>query len=168
MHPKSWYRLSLFWFAPPLLLLSQPALIAQTLRLSSASAIQGSRVAIEISLESPAGKEPAALQWSLTVPADQLTMEGPLVIGAAAKEAGKSIRCGEARKSTAGNTVACIISGGREVIPNGVVGTLMLKISAKATPGAAHVHVEHALAVSKDSREIALKAAETVVTIRAR
>src|SRR4051794_37632354 len=50
----------------------QPALSAQTLRLSSAAARPGDTVTIEISLASPDGSSPQVLQWETTIPTAQL------------------------------------------------------------------------------------------------
>src|SRR2546425_3124994 len=80
-----WY----FWLTCHCVMFSQAA--GQSLRLSSAAGSPGGRVAIELSLESPAGKEPAALQWETSVPAAKLSLmdENPLA-GPAAQKAGKS------------------------------------------------------------------------------
>jgi hypothetical protein len=142
-------------------------LFAQTLQLSSTEASQGTRLVVEISLKSPQGKEPAALQWEATIPTAELSLiDREIAIGPAAKEAGKSVTCAVKGKTGTTLTSVCILAGGRQQIQNGVIALLMLKVPQEAPIGPARIQVERAIAVSKDVTEVAMKPIETVVSIR--
>jgi hypothetical protein len=143
------------------------ALFAQTLRLSSTAASPGTRVVIEISLNSPQGKEPAALQWEATIPTDELSLiDKEIAPGPAAKEAGKSVTCAVKGKTDKTLTSVCILAGGQRQIQNGVIALLMLKVPHEAPIGPARIQVERAIAVSRDVTEVPIKPIETVVSIR--
>jgi hypothetical protein len=139
---------------------------AQTLQLSSPAASRGSRVVIEISLKSPQGKEPAALQWEATIPTAELSLiDKEIAIGPAAKEAGKSVTCAVKGKTDKALTSVCILAGGRQQIQNGVIALLMLKVPQEAPIGPARIRVERAVAVSKDVTEVPIKPVDAVVSV---
>jgi hypothetical protein len=139
---------------------------AQTLQLSSAAASPGTRVVIEISLKSPQGKEPAALQWEATIPTAELSLiDKEIAIGPAAKEAGKSVTCAVKGKTDKALTSVCILAGGRQQIQNGVIALLMLKVPQEAPIGPARIRVERAVAVSRDVIEVPIKPIDTVVSV---
>jgi hypothetical protein len=139
---------------------------AQTLQLSSPAASRGTRVVIEISLKSPQGKEPAALQWEATIPTAELSLiDKEIAIGPAAKEAGKSVTCAVKGKTDKALTSVCILAGGRQQIQNGVIALLMLKVPQEAPIGPARIRVERAVAVSKDVTEVQIKPVDAVVSV---
>jgi hypothetical protein len=141
----------------------------QSLGLSSAAASQGGRVAIELSLKSPAGKEPAALQWETSVPTAKLSlMDENLLVGPAAQEADKSLSCSVTKKTVEAYTSVCILAGGQKPIQNGVVALLRLRILPKATPGTARIRVVGGTAVSSNLKSIPIAPTETMVVIRAK
>ena len=143
------------------------ALFAQTLELSSAAASRGTRVVIEISLKSPQGKEPAALQWESTIPTAELSLiDNEIAVGPAAKEAGKSVTCAVKGKTDKTLTSVCILAGGGRQIQNGVIALLMLKVPQEAPIGPARIQVARAIAVSRDVTEVPIRPIETVVSIR--
>jgi len=138
----------------------------QSLQLSSAAASRGTRVVIEISLKSPQGKEPAALQWEATIPTAELSLiDKEIAIGPAAKEAGKSVTCAVKGKTDKSLTSVCILAGGRQQIQNGVIALLMLKVPQEAPIGPARIRVERAVAVSNDVIEVPIKPIDTVVSV---
>jgi hypothetical protein len=152
-----------------LLIVPQIAIVGQTLGLSPAAARQGERMEIEISLKSPTGKEPQALQWETTIPAAQLGfVENNLQPGQAAQAAEKSFTCVVKNGSTETRTrtLACVLAGGLKVIPNGVVAVLRLEIPAEAKPGPASIRTGRGIAVLKGPKEIPLAPVERVVTVR--
>jgi len=139
---------------------------AQTLQLSSPAASRGTRVMIEISLKSPQGKEPAALQWEATIPSTQLSLiDKEITIGPAAKEAGKSVTCAVKSKTDRALTSVCILAGGRQQIQNGVIALLILKVPQEAPIGPARIRVEQAVAVSKDVTEVPIEPVDAVVSV---
>jgi energy-converting hydrogenase Eha subunit A len=141
-------------------------LVAQTLQLSSAAASRGTSLVIEISLKSPQGKEPAALQWEATIPTAELNLiDKEIAIGPAAKDAGKSVVCAVKGKTDKALTSVCILAGGQRQIQNGVIAVLMLKVPLNAPIGPARIRVERAIAVSKDVIELPIKPIDTVVSV---
>ena len=142
-------------------------LFAQSLQLSSAAASRGKRVVIEISLKSPQGKEPAALQWEATIPTAELSLaDQQVTVGPAGKQAGKSVTCAVKGKPDKTLTYICILAGGQQQIQNGVIALLMLKVPQEAPIGPARIQVERAIAVSRDVTEVPMNPIETVVSIR--
>jgi hypothetical protein len=164
--PNIWHRLGLVWLACQFWVTPQAAL-AQSLSLSHATASRGDQVAVELSLKSPPGKEPLALQWNTRIPVAQVSLlNDKILLGSTAKEAGKSLNCAVKEKTAKTYTASCILSGGTTPIPNGAIATLKLRISVNAEAGAAHVWVDRVTAASKDLKQVPLPAVEAVVTIR--
>jgi hypothetical protein len=156
----------LFWFLSLLAAFPASTLFAQTLQLSSAAASRGTSVVIEISLKSPQGEEPAALQWEATIPTAELSLvDKQIAIGPAAKEAGKSVTCAVKEKTDNALTSVCILAGGRQQIQNGVVALLMVKIPPAAPIGPARIRIERAIAVSRDVTEVPIKPIDTVISV---
>lgn len=147
--------------------LSGATLSAQTLQLTSAAAFRGGSVEIRISLKSPPGKGPAAVQWEAIIPAEQLSLSD-VAIGPAAREAGKSVSCAVKNRTESTLTSVCILAGGRQQVPSGPIALLRLRVSPQASLGAARIRVERAIAVSKDATEVPMKPVETVVSVRAK
>ncbi len=100
-----------------------------SLTLSSATAAPGSSVALNLTLASPSGSEPAAIQWTLDYPA--ASVAGLSVsAGSAATSAEKSIACA----SSSDSGYICIVSGlNSNTISNGVVGVVSLVLTPNAT-----------------------------------
>ena len=148
-------------------LLLLPGIYGQTLSLPPASAPPGGRVAIEISFKSKAGNEVSTLQWETTIPAARLNFadEG-VVSGAAANAAGKSVNCApKASANSASKTLACILFGGQQAIPDGVIALLRLQVLPEAVPGTAQIRIDQALAVSKDLKRFPIDAVDGTVTV---
>ncbi|MGA1994466.1 MAG: hypothetical protein ABSH45_01695 [Bryobacteraceae bacterium] len=123
-------------------------------------------MAVEISLQSPVGKEPSALQWEAAIPRPQLSFLDQIAsAGQAAQAAGKSVSCAVKTKTSAVHTAVCILYGGREAIHNGVVAVLRLRVAPDAQPGPSRITIDHGLAVYKDLRQVSLDAAETIVKV---
>jgi hypothetical protein len=139
---------------------------AQALRLSPAAAAPGQTAQIQLSLESPRGNSPTALQWELTIPLQLTLAEDSPSAGAAAQAAAKTLNCAPRTKSQTAQTHVCILYGGQQGIENGVVAVLRLKVATDAKPGSAPVTLDQAIAVYKDLKKVSLERAESVVTIR--
>jgi hypothetical protein len=144
-------------------------LVAQTLQLSSASASPGTGVVIEISLKSPQGKEPAALQWEATIPSSQLNLvDKQITAGPAAQEAGKSVACALKGRTDQTVTSVCILAGGQREIRDGVVATLILKVPQEAPIGPAWIRLERAIAVSAGATEVPIESVKSKISISRR
>ena len=139
------------------------SICGQTLHLSAAAGRPGEKVTIEISLDSPAGKAPVALQWETIFPAQLMEVEGDASeTGRAARDSGKSVTCAE-RKAY---SYMCILAGGQKLIANGPIAVLHFRIRAKAPVGTSAVRIERAEGVTVDVKRLALQDAAATVTIQ--
>ena len=144
--------------------LAVSTLAGQELRLSSAIAGLGDRVAIEVALESPEGREPLALQWTASIPLANLIPE-QILLGTAAQQANKTIHCIRADQS--GSAVYhCVVAGGQAALGNGAMALIILRILAKARPGREQLRTEKGIAVSKETKKVSIPDASASVTIR--
>ncbi len=151
------------------LLFYSSLLFGQTLHLSSAAASRGDTVAIQVSLDSPAGHEPVGLQWETIVPTLQLTPDNNgMVIGPAGQESGKSIQCAGKRKSPEEFSYRCILIGGQKPIKNGTVAMLTLHISPKGQAGAVRIHTQEGIAVTANMKQVKINDSESTVNIRSK
>jgi hypothetical protein len=121
----------------------------------------------EIVLESSPGKEPLGLQWQVLLPSGELRLEDHRVLpGAAAKAAGKTLRCSE-RKNAGGSPVTmCLLTGGDKPIRNGTIALLKLRILPDAKAGMARIRMEGGLGVSRDLKAVSIGVTEGGVTVR--
>jgi len=136
------------------------SLLAQTvLAVAPASASAGERVSVDIILTSPAGAGPVALQWEFTFPAGPRGFRSRTpAAGPIAKSASKSLACsGRWRKAPVAYTYACILSGGRNPVPSGIIGTVELDIPASAKPNSYPLELDRAKAVNVTGAQLPLK-----------
>jgi len=95
------------------------------LALSSGTAVPGGAVALNLSLSSPVGSEPAGVQWTLTYAAGNIASIGA-VAGSSAIAADETITC----FSSAGS-YTCLLSGMNDaVIQNGVVAVINVTMTS--------------------------------------
>lgn len=147
-------------------LASTAPLWGQAFRVPPADAAPDETVQVQIALESPAGKEPAALQWEATFPVRRLNAAGNPTAGSAAAGAGKSITCsGRWKKAPEIYAYACILAGGLKPLGNGTIAVMRFKVPLDAPKGPARIRVEGEGA-SADAKKIAVAAAEGDVVIR--
>ncbi len=131
---------------------------AQSLMLSSATATAGTTVVLNLSVSSPAGSAPAALEWTLTYPAASVASIS-VAAGAAPTAAGKSIAC-------AGGAAAytCIAYGlNSNTISNGVVAVVTATLTSSATT--ALIGVPSALGASLAGASVAVSTTGGTITI---
>ena len=141
-------------------------LFGQSVRVSSVSAAAGDKIAIEIALDSPSGKEPVALQWEAGFARDDLKLDGAgLVAGAAAQAAGKSLTCAPKKTSPGPAKWACILAGGQKPIGNGVVSVLRFEVQAHARAGSQPITVDNLLGVSAALKKVPIPRAEGAVRV---
>ena len=145
------------------LLFGSLTLYGQSLRVSSIAGAPGETIAVEISLNAPAGKAPVVLKWETVFPAQLLQVEGNgLTPGTAAKESGKVLTCATQKAYS----YVCILAGGERPLGNGAIAMFRFGIRPEARLGTATVTVEHGEAISGDGTHLALTDAEGLVTIR--
>src|ERR1019366_6790656 len=106
-------------------LTSTGALFGQgTLVLASGTTVGGT-VALDLTLTSPAGSEPAGIQWDLTYSATDVVSINAVAAGTAVS-AGKSIYC-----SSSSGTFRCLLAGlNSSLIQNGVVAVVTVTIAS--------------------------------------
>jgi hypothetical protein len=147
-----------------LFLLSLPA-PAQTFSLRPASAGPSEPFTIDLSFK-PGDKAVSTLQWETRVPSSHLAFQQEsAAIGAAARAAGKAVSCSVKSTTRETQTSVCILYGGQNPIPDGVVAVLHLKALPKAR-GTVRIRVEQGLAVSKELQRFPVEPVETTVRIR--
>lgn len=155
------------WLAGWIMMLFKSSLLGQNLRLSSAAASRGDQIGVELSLESPGGKEPLALQWETKIPIAQISLiDDKVLTGSTAAEAGKTLTCAVKEKTAETSILRCILAGGQKPIPDGAIAMFRLKISTNAKIGSSSIRVEQPIAVSKDLKQIPLDDVETIIVIR--
>jgi hypothetical protein len=105
---------------------------AQTVAIrTSDSAAPGAKTLVDIELLAGAGAKPLIVQWDLVFPPQQLSLDtGYPVIGEAARQAGKQLTCrGSWKKAPKAFAVRCMVAGGRDTIPPGVLATARFTVA---------------------------------------
>lgn len=139
-----------------------PAVLGQDLSISPVQGAPGESVTMEVSLNSPAGKQPVALQWETVFPVELLELEGSgAEASPAARDSGKLVTCA-ARKAY---SLVCILAGGRKPIANGSIAIFHFRIRAEARMGTSTFTIQGAEAATMDVQDIRLKDAEGSLTI---
>src|SRR5690349_21788156 len=96
-----------------LLLLVIPAtLAAQALQISPSTAAPGATGTFLIRLDTPGGREPASLQWDMTIPKQILVDVRDIVPGSSAESAGKSLACVRTALEHEAPSCRCVLAGG--------------------------------------------------------
>jgi hypothetical protein len=138
------------------------AMFGQDLRVSPVRGAPGERVALEVSLNSPAGKAPAVLRWETIFPGELVDPEGNgPEAGVAARDSGKSVTCAARKPSS----WICVLAGGQKPIANGAIAVFHFRIRANARAGTSTFKIRGVEAATLDLREIALKDAEAALTV---
>src|SRR6266567_650755 len=107
------------------IILFSNTLFGQGNLLLSSAMWSGNSGAMNLTLSSPAGSQPAVIQWTLTYsPQDILSMNA--VAAGSAVAAGKAIHC-----SAGAGTYTCLLAGlNSALIQNGVVAVVNLSVAA--------------------------------------
>jgi hypothetical protein len=138
----------------------------QALKLLGPLAKAGMPVPVELSLTSPKGQEPAALQWDLAYPAPLVGTEpGDLAIGAAAQSAGKTLSCQGHAVDAGTFEYRCILAGGRKRIEDGEVAVIQFHVRPTAAHRTATVRVKNAMGVLPDGKNVAIAPLQTDIAI---
>lgn len=149
------------------LLIAAPnvALYAQSLHLPPTSAAPGEWAVIEITWQSSPQQQLVALQWDARFPAAQLEGDPMMRLTLDARSAGKSLNCRAGIATGETQTVRCILYGGLQPIPAGVLAVVSLKIREKAQPGTVRIRLEHMIGVKRDLGTVTLDPAEALVKV---
>jgi hypothetical protein len=138
-------------------LLSAGFLCGQSLQVSPSRTDLKAPGIFSVSLESPPGKTPVALQWEFSVPAVIEVTTADITIAKAAESARKSLTCAaRSAKLAAQRSVryACMLAGGRDPIGNGPI--VVVRYRAQWDPKGAPIRVviENILGASEDLKRI--------------
>jgi hypothetical protein len=132
-----------------------------------AEAMRNEAVDVGLSFQTPAGREISALQWESIVSSVLFDFRDVIAtISPDAQNAGKSINCAIKSVQTNGlKTVGCIVYGGQQPIPNGVVARIHLRVLPESTPGIARMRIENGLAVTKELQRFTIAPSEGGIRI---
>src|SRR5271169_1298391 len=94
---------------------------AQTLLVPPSVVTRGGSGSLLLTLESPEGKAPLALQWEFTFPPNVVVDVADIVAGNSAESAQKALTCRSLRTKGGGpgSVYGCILAGGQKPVPNG-------------------------------------------------
>ena len=123
-------RLRPGWIALVAVLITTHASYGQTdsLVLSSGTTAANHTVSLNLTLTSPAGSEPSAVQWSLTFPASNITSISATA-GTSATNAGKILTC-----ASGAGVYTCLATGmNANIITNGTLAVINVTVAAGVT-----------------------------------
>ena len=152
-----------------ILLLAFASLRAQTLLLPPSVVTHGASGTLLLTLQSPSGTVPLALQWEFTFPQNVAVDLADIDAGSAAKSAEKSLTCRafEKTKDSAPTSVyACILAGGGKPIPNGPVAIVRYRVPAEIHQIAGKVRVGKAMGVTADLRRIEIEGVQAAIIVK--
>jgi hypothetical protein len=156
-----------------LLFLAVSSLCAQSLRISPSAASVRRPGSFLITLTSPAGKNPVALQWKMVLPEEVRIDLKEIVPGSAAESVQKSITCAAAKdhpaakeQSGSGQAYSCILAGGEKTISDGPVAVVKYKINEKPHVRTLNIQLLDAFGVSIDLKKLAIADTPGLITIQ--
>ena len=125
--------------------------------LSSSAVSPGGTASLSLSLTSPAGSEPAGLQWTLVYsPTDIVALSA--LAGTSATAAGKSLSCAGSPGS-----YTCLLTGlNANIVQNGVVAVVTATISPSTT--ATSIAIANALGATQSASAEAITATGGTIT----
>jgi hypothetical protein len=127
---------------------------------SSATGAPGGSAVVSISLDSSVGVQPAAIEWTLTYPAADIS-NVTVSTGAAAVAAGKSVTCAP----TAGGLICLAYGLNDTAIPNGDFADVSVSLAPASAFGSAAIQIGGTSASSPTGTAIASTASNGVITI---
>lgn len=130
-------------------------LVAQTFQVVPSMAPRGGTGSLLITLISPAGKEPVALQWKIMLGTEVTAAVEDIKAGDAATTADKAVVCAPVTKPVQeGLTYKCILAGGVKPIANGTVFLVKYRVKEKTTPQTVGVRISDGIAVLQHSDQL--------------
>jgi hypothetical protein len=149
--------------------LSAGFLCGQSLQVSPSRTNLKTPGVFSVTIDSPPGKAPAALQWEFSVPPVVAIAAADITIGKAAESARKSLTCAAKSSKAAWQRrvrYACILAGGRDPIGNGAI--VLVQYRAQWDPKGAPVQVgiENVVGASAESKRIAMPNVDVRIEIQ--
>ena len=152
-----------------ILVLTSVGLWAQSLSIPPSAAKRGASGTLLLTLESPPGKAPVALQWEFTFPPNVAVDLADIAAGNAAESAQKALTCRAVEKTKdagRGSMYGCILAGGQKPIPNGPVAAVRYRVPLEIRPIAENVRVGKAIGVTADLKQVKLDSMQGVITVK--
>jgi hypothetical protein len=141
---------------------------AQTLLIPPSRVARGGSGSLLLTLESPAGTAPLALQWEFTFPPNVVVDAPDIVAGSAAGASQKALACRsvKTKDSGQGSVYVCILAGGEKAIPNGPVALVRYRVPPETRQIAEKVRVAKALGVTADLKSVELASTQAAITVK--
>ena len=122
--------------------ITQPVFAQQTtISLGSSSSSPGGSAAINLTLTTSGGVQPAGIQWTMNYPAADISSVN-VVAGASATAAGKSVTC----SSSSGSTMCILFGLNSNVVGSGVAATATFNISGATKDSLATIQIAGVMA----------------------
>ncbi len=140
------------------LLFEAPAFSQSSLAVSSGSTTPGGTTSVNLSLTSAAGNAPAAVQWTLTYPASNVSAVA-VSTGSAATAAGKSVSC-----SGGSGSYRCLVKGMNSTsISDGVVAVVSVTMSSSAA--STTISIDRPMGASSSGAEVGMTGTGGTITV---
>jgi hypothetical protein len=152
-----------------LLVLASAGLCAQSLSMPPSTVTRGASGSLLLTLESPQGKAPVALQWEFTFPKNVVVDLADIAAGSSAGSAQKDLTCRaveSAKDGGQGSVYRCILAGGQKPIPNGPVATIRYRVPLEVRGIAERVRVGKAIGATADLKTVEIEVAQAAVTVK--
>jgi hypothetical protein len=151
------------------LVLASTGLWAQSLSIPPSTVTRGASGSLLLTLESPPGKAPAALQWEFTFPPNVVVDLADIAAGSSAESAQKALTCRSVEKTKdagQGSVYGCILAGGQKPIPNGPVAAVRYRVPLEIRQIAEKVRVGKAIGATADLKRVEFEGAQAVITVK--
>ena len=151
------------------LVLASAGAWAQSLSISPSTITRGASGSLLLSLESPRGKAPLALQWEFTFPPNVVVDLADIAAGSAAVSGQKALTCRAVERTKDGGQgfgYACLLAGGQKPIPNGPVAEVRYRVALEIRQIAEKVRVGKAIGATADLKRIELEGTQAVITVK--
>jgi hypothetical protein len=154
------------WIRAALLLIACTSSDAQTLEFRPVTVARGSVEIFRMILKPSADKPIAALQWEWVYREGLRLDPSWVAAGSAAEKVGKSVTCATRPAEGATRRMACILAGGVQPFPEGVLAIIRLEAARDTPAGTTTIQLEKVIAVSSSLESIAIPPVSIPVTIR--
>ena len=151
------------------LVLASAGLWSQTLSMPPSTVTRGAAGSLLLTLESPQGKAPLALQWEFAFPPNVVVALVDIAVGSAAESVQKALTCRAvdgAKDGGQGSVYRCILAGGQKPIPNGPVATIRYRVPPEVRQLAEKVRVGKAIGAAADLKTVELEAIQAAITVK--
>jgi hypothetical protein len=150
-----------------LFLLAGLSLHGQTLKMASVSAQKGQVGTLLLTLSSPEGKAPAALQWDIAYPSPKIGIgEKDVIAGGAAESSGKDLTCAGHPEGAGTYVYRCVLAGGVKPIRNGTLAIIKFQVRPTTLPGPVIVEIRNAQGASAEAAKVEIASTQAEITVR--